>query len=179
MTQMTQMTQRFFWALLSGALFAVGLVLGGMTQPAKVRGFLDIGGLARGISSSAQPGYWDPSLAFVMGGALMVTLVAFWLAPRLARPFAAEKFHLPTRNDIDRNLLVGGALFGIGWGLAGYCPGPALASILTGGGDILFFVAAMVIGMWAAKRFPMPTTAVVEELAETGDNDAVRRQGAN
>ena len=162
---MIQMTQRFFWALLSGALFAVGLVLGGMTQPAKVLGFLDIGGLARGISSSAQPGYWDPSLAFVMGGALMVTLVAFWLAPRLARPLADAQFHLPQRNDIDRRLLVGGALFGIGWGLAGYCPGPALASVLTGGADTLFFVAAMVIGMWAAKRFPLPS-ATPSELAD-------------
>lgn len=153
------MIQRFFWALLSGALFAVGLVVGGMTQPAKVLAFLDIGGLARGVSSTAQSGYWDPSLAFVMGGALMVTLVAFWMTPRLAKPLADEKFHLPARTDIDRNLLVGGAMFGIGWGLAGYCPGPALASVLTGGTDILFFVAAMVVGIWAAKRFPLAATA--------------------
>lgn len=153
------MIQRLFWALLSGALFAVGLVLGGMTQPAKVLAFLDIGALSKGISSTAQAGYWDPSLAFVMGGALMVTLVAFWLTPRLAKPLVGEKFHLPTRTDIDRNLLVGGALFGIGWGLAGYCPGPAFASVLTGGSDILYFVAAMVVGMWGAKRFPLPASA--------------------
>ena len=151
------MIQRLFWALLSGALFAIGLVVGGMTQPAKVLAFLDIGGLARGVTSTAQAGYWDPSLAFVMGGALMVTLVAFWLTPQRSKPFADEKFHLPTRTDVDRNLLVGGALFGIGWGLAGYCPGPAFASLLTGGSDILFFVAAMVVGMWAAKRFPLAT----------------------
>lgn len=150
------MIQRLFWALLSGSLFAVGLVLGGMTQPAKVMGFLDIGGLARGVSSSAQAGYWDPSLAFVMGGALLVSLLAFWLTPQRAKPLADEKFHLPTRNDIDRRLLVGSALFGIGWGLVGYCPGPALASILSGGSDALFFVGAMVIGMGAAKRFPLP-----------------------
>ena len=150
------MLQRLFWALLSGSLFAVGLVLGGMTQPAKVMGFLDIGGLAHGVSSSAQAGYWDPSLAFVMGGALLVSLLAFWLTPQRAKPLADEKFHLPTRNDIDRTLLVGSALFGIGWGLVGYCPGPALASILSGGSDALFFVGAMVIGMWAAKRFPFP-----------------------
>jgi uncharacterized protein len=153
------MIQRLFWALLSGALFAVGLVLGGMTQPAKVLAFLDIGGLARGVSSTAQAGYWDPSLAFVMGGALMVTLVAFWMTPRLAKPLMDEKFHLPTRTDIDRNLLVGGAIFGIGWGLAGYCPGPAFASVLTGGSDVLFFVAAMVVGMWGAKRFPLAASA--------------------
>ena len=157
------MIQRLFWALLSGALFAVGLVLGGMTQPAKVLAFLDIGALvgreSKGISSTAQAGYWDPSLAFVMGGALMVTLVAFWLTPRLAKPLLDEKFHLPTQTDIDRNLLVGGALFGIGWGLAGYCPGPAFASVLTGGSDILYFVAAMVVGMWGAKRFPLAASA--------------------
>lgn len=154
---MTQrlMSQRFVWALLSGLLFAVGLVLGGMTQPAKVLAFLDLGGLSRGVSSTAQAGYWDPSLAFVMGGALMVTLVAFWVTPRRMKPLADERFHLPTRTDVDRNLLVGGAMFGIGWALAGYCPGPALASVLTGGSDILFFVAAMVVGMWGAKRFPL------------------------
>ena len=153
------MIQRLFWALLSGARFAVGLVLGGMTQPAKVLAFLDVGGLARGVSSTAQAGYWDPSLAFVMGGALIVTLVAFWTTPRLAKPLMDEKFHLPTRTDIDRNLLVGGAVFGIGWGLAGYCPGPAFASVLTGGTDVLFFVAAMVVGMWAAKRFPLGSSS--------------------
>ncbi len=158
------MFQRIFWALLSGAMFAVGLVLSGMTQPAKVLGFLDIGGLARGITSTAQPGFWDPSLAFVMGGALMVTLVAFWLTPRRARPFAAETFQLPTRKDIDRKLLVGGGMFGMGWGLAGYCPGPALASVLTGGSDALYFVSAMIVGMWAAKRFPLPPTDLVDEL---------------
>jgi uncharacterized protein len=149
------MIQRFFWALLAGLLFAVGLVLGGMTQPAKVLAFLDLGSLSKGISSTAQAGYWDPSLAFVMSGALMVTLVAFWITPQRAKPLADEKFHLPTRTDVDRNLLAGGALFGIGWGLAGYCPGPAFASMLTGGRDVLFFVLAMIIGMWAAKRFPL------------------------
>ncbi len=146
------MVQRAFWALLSGALFAVGLVLGGMTQPAKVLAFLDLGGLARGVSSTAEKGLWDPSLAFVMGGALMVTLVAFWLTPRLARPLADVKFHLPARDDVDAKLLAGAALFGIGWGLAGYCPGPALASVLTGSTDIFIFAAAMVGGMWVAKR---------------------------
>ena len=145
------------WALLSGGLFAAGLVLGGMTQPAKVLAFLDIGALSKGISSSAQLGYWDPSLAFVMGGALMVTLVAFWITPSRIKPLAAEKFYLPTRTGVDRNLLLGSALFGIGWGLAGYCPGPAFASVLTGGQDVLYFVLAMVTGMGAAKRFSLPT----------------------
>ena len=157
------MIQRLFWALLSGAVFAVGLVLGGMTQPAKVLAFLDvgalIGALSKGISRTAQAGYWDPSLAFVMGGALLVTLVAFWRTPQRAKPLADEKFHLPTRTDVDRNLLVGAALFGIGWGLAGYCPGPAFASLATGGSDIAYFAVAMVMGMWAAKRFPLAASA--------------------
>lgn len=164
------MIQRLFWALLSGALFAVGLVLGGMTQPAKVLAFLDIAGLGKGISSTAQAGYWDPSLAFVMGGALLVTLVAFWLTPQRGKPLADEKFHLPTRTDVDRNLLAGAAMFGIGWGLAGYCPGPAFASVLTGGSDILFFAAAMLVGMWAAKRFPLASSSTSALSAAQADS---------
>jgi uncharacterized protein len=149
------MTRRYFWAFASGALFATGLVLGGMTQAAKVLAFLDVGALANGISSTAQPGYWDPSLAFVMGGALCVSLLAFRFTTRRARPLADIRFHLPTRRDIDAPLLVGAVLFGAGWGLAGYCPGPALASVTTGGVDAAAFVGAMVAGMWAAKRFPL------------------------
>jgi uncharacterized protein len=156
------MIQRSLWALLSGAVFAIGLVVSGMTQPAKVLAFLDIGGLARGVSSSAEKGLWDPSLAFVMGGALLVTLVAFWLTPRRAKPLADENFHLPTRQDIDAKLLMGAALFGVGWGLAGYCPGPALASLLSGSTDVLIFVLAMIGGMWVAKRV---TTMPMEDAA--------------
>lgn len=143
------------WALLSGALFAVGLVLGGMTQPGKVQAFLDIGGLARGISSTAERGFWDPSLAFVMGGALAVSLLAYWLTPRRGRPVADGQFHLPIRTDIDKPLLAGAALFGAGWGLAGYCPGPVLAALVTGGADALVFATAMLAGFWVAKRFPL------------------------
>ncbi len=148
------MIMRSVWAVLSGALFALGLALGGMTQPAKVLGFLDIGGLARGVSSTAERGLWDPGLAFVMGGALLVTLVAFWLTPQRAKPLAADSFELPARTDIDIKLLVGAVLFGVGWGLAGYCPGPAFASLLTGSTDVLIFVLAMVGGMWLANRVP-------------------------
>ena len=147
------MFQRAFWALLSGLLFGAGLAVGGMTQTAKVLGFLDIGGMAKGVTSTAQSGLWDPSLAFVMGGALLVSLVAFALTPRKSKPWADGKFHLPKRNDIDGPLLAGGALFGVGWGLAGYCPGPALASLLSGSTDVFMFVAAMVAGMWLARRF--------------------------
>ena len=142
--------KKLFFALLAGALFAVGLVLSGMTQPAKIIGFLNVAGLV----DPARFGSWDPSLAFVMGGALLVTLVAFAVTPRPGRkPWLAESFQLPTRKDIDARLLAGAALFGIGWGLAGYCPGPALASVLTGGLDALVFVAALAVGMWAAVRF--------------------------
>ncbi len=148
------MMMRSVWAVLSGALFAVGLVLGGMTQTAKVIGFLDIGGLAKGVTSTAERGLWDPSLAFVMGGALLVTLVAFWLTPQRSKPLAADTFELPERTDIDIKLLAGAVLFGVGWGLAGYCPGPAFASLLTGSTDVLIFVLAMVGGMWLANRSP-------------------------
>ena len=140
-------------SLVAGLLFSLGLVVSGMTQPAKVIGFLDLGGLLKGISWQAQPGFWDPSLALVMGGALMVTLLAFAITPKRNRPWVSEKFHLPTKNDIDSKLLAGSALFGIGWGLAGYCPGPGLASLLIGGLDALAFVVALLVGMWGATRW--------------------------
>lgn len=147
------MIQKHIIALLAGILFSFGLVLSGMTQPAKVIGFLNVLGLQQGISWQAAPGYWDPSLAFVMGGALCVTLIAFALQPRQAKPWFDTKFHLPTRDEIDFKLICGAALFGIGWGLAGYCPGPALASLLVGGADALIFCAAMLAGMWGAKKW--------------------------
>jgi uncharacterized protein len=143
------MLKKLLFALLSGALFAVGLVVSGMTQPPKVIGFLNVGGLF----APARFGAWDASLAFVMGGALLVTLVAFAVTPRAGRkPWAAPRFELPTRKNIDGKLVVGAALFGVGWGLVGYCPGPALASLLYGGVDAAVFVAALALGMWAARR---------------------------
>lgn len=149
--------KKLAFAFTSAFLFAIGLVVSGMTQPAKVIGFLNVGGLKNGVSWDAQAGYWDPSLALVMGGALLVTLVAFSVTPHTGKkPWFAATFSLPTRNDIDSRLLAGAALFGIGWALAGYCPGPALASILTGGQDIWVFAAAMVLGMWLAKRYVAP-----------------------
>ncbi len=140
------------FAFFSGALFALGLVVSGMTQPAKVLGFLNLAGLAHGISWVGKPGYWDPSLALVMGGALCVSLLAFAITPRAgAKPWLAASFELPTRHDIDLHLVVGAALFGVGWGLAGYCPGPAFASLLTGSMDVLVFVVACAVGMAVAK----------------------------
>ena len=146
------MNKKLIWGFAAGLVFGVGLVLGGMTQPAKVSAFLNIGGLAQGISSTAETNKWDPSLAFVMGGGLLVSLFAFWWTPQRLRPLADVKFHLPTQTRIDQPLLLGAVLFGAGWGLAGYCPGPALASVFTGGADALVFVAAMLGGMWVAKK---------------------------
>jgi uncharacterized protein len=153
--QEKRMNAKNITALLAGLIFSLGLVLSGMTQPAKVTGFLNVMGLQNGISWTAAPGHWDPSLALVMGGALAVTLMGFAFTPsrKDAKPWFDEVFHLPTKKEIDRKLIVGGVLFGIGWGLAGYCPGPALASLLVGGVDALAFCAAMVAGMWAAKKW--------------------------
>jgi uncharacterized protein len=133
-------------ALVAGIIFAAGLTLGGMTDPRKVQGFLDVGGMFSGR--------WDSSLAFVMGGAVLVSLVAFARVSTGAAPWASAKFELPTRNAIDARLVIGAVLFGTGWGIAGFCPGPAFASLLIGGADVLYFVAAMLIGMVVAKKWP-------------------------
>jgi uncharacterized membrane protein YedE/YeeE len=122
-------------ALLAGALFGVGLVIAGMTQPAKVVGFLDFFG------------DWDPSLAFVMGGAMMVYFVGFRLVVHRGRPLWDVKLHLPTRRDIDLPLIAGAILFGAGWGLAGYCPGPGLVSLGSWSTTAILFVVSMIVGM--------------------------------
>jgi uncharacterized membrane protein YedE/YeeE len=122
-------------AFVSGLLFAIGLAIAGMTQPAKVIGFLDV------------TGSWDPSLAFVMIGAIAVYFVANRLVQRRTAPLVGAAFHLPTRRDLEPRLVVGAGLFGIGWGLAGYCPGPGLSALGTGGFRALMFVASMAAGM--------------------------------
>jgi uncharacterized protein len=131
-------------AFVAGLVFAAGLALGGMMDPAKVRGFLDVFGI--------PAGRWDPSLAFVMGGALIVAFVAFrkeWLG---AAPWAGGQFEFPTKTQIDARLILGAVLFGAGWGIAGFCPGPAIASGLVGGTPVLVFIGAMAAGMFIAKR---------------------------
>ena len=122
-------------ALLVGLVFGIGLIVSGMTDPSKVIGFLDLAGR------------WDPSLGFVMGGAILVGLVAFQFAAGRDRSLLGDAMRLPTATHIDRRLVLGGLAFGAGWGLAGYCPGPALASLASGGGKPLIFAAAMVVGM--------------------------------
>ena len=120
---------------LAGLLFGLGLILSGMTDPGKVLGFLDLLGL------------WDPSLALVMGGAILVGLVAFTIAKKRTMNFLGGAMHLPSIQTIDKRLIVGSLLFGAGWGLAGFCPGPALVSMASGQSKALIFVLAMIAGM--------------------------------
>ena len=126
---------KLLMALLAGLLFGLGLILSGMTNPAKVLGFLDLAG------------NWDPSLAFVMGGALLVGSLVFPFATKRPKSILGDALRLPTATRIDRRLVLGGLTFGVGWGLAGYCPGPALASLAQGGTKPLLFFAAMLVGM--------------------------------
>jgi uncharacterized membrane protein YedE/YeeE len=121
--------------LASGIIFGAGLTVGGMTDPARVRGFLDLFG------------NWDPTLAFVMGGAVLVMAVAWLVQKRMQRPVFAEGFSLPDRSDITPRLVGGSALFGIGWGIAGLCPGPGFAALAIQPVSAAIFVAAMLAGM--------------------------------
>lgn len=130
-------------ALVAGIVFGVGLVLGGMTQPAVVLGFLDVFGA------------WNPQLLFVMAGAVVTTAIGYRLVCGRARPLLDTQFRLPTLRSLDWRLLSGAAVFGVGWGIAGYCPGPALASLTGGAPALLLFVACMVAGWWLATRVPV------------------------
>ena len=122
-------------ALLSGLIFGLGLILSGMTNPAKVKGFLDLFG------------QWDPSLALVMGGAIAVGVIAFARAKRQTVAWTGGPMEMPTSTVVDRRLVVGGLLFGAGWGIAGYCPGPAIVSAAGGSMVAVAFVIAMLVGM--------------------------------
>lgn len=133
-----------FVSLVCGILFGVGLAASGMTDPAKVQGFLDIFG------------YWDPSLIFVMGGAVTLTLITFRFVLKRQKPVLAETFDLPTTTQIDKKLLIGAALFGIGWGISGFCPGPAIASVAYLNPDIGIFLVSMFggayLGQWILDK---------------------------
>lgn len=126
---------QIFMALMVGLLFGIGLIVSGMTDPAKVTGFLDMAG------------NWDPSLGFVMGGAILVGVFAFGVARKRKHSLLGAPMRLPTATVIDRRLVLGSLAFGTGWGLAGYCPGPALASLATGSAKPLLFTLAMLAGM--------------------------------
>lgn len=138
---------RLLASLLAGLVFGVGLVVSQMVDPAKVLGFLDVAG------------DWDPSLAFVMGGAILVSAPAFWIARRLRAPVLGPRFEWPTRSDVDGRLIAGAVLFGIGWGLVGLCPGPALAVLGFAPGTVAVFVAAMVGGMALHRLTAAPKAA--------------------
>ncbi|MGN6738703.1 DUF6691 family protein [Dyella sp.] len=129
-------------ALIAGLVFGLGLSLGGMTQPAVVLGFLDLFGT------------WDPRLVFVMGGAVLTTAIGYRLVFRRDQPLFESDFQLPAARRFDARLIGGSALFGIGWGIAGYCPGPALASLGGGAPSLLVLVATMVAGWWLAAKIP-------------------------
>jgi uncharacterized membrane protein YedE/YeeE len=126
------------FALACGVLFGLGLSVSGMQAPAKVLGFLD------------RSGHWDPTLAFVMGGAVLVAFPAFRWARRARRPLLAPAFQLPAARRIDPSLITGAAVFGLGWGLGGFCPGPAIAALVTLQWPVIGFVAAMIAGQWLA-----------------------------
>ena len=149
---------RLALALACGVLFGAGLAVAQMTDPEKVLAFLDVAG------------DWDPSLAFVMGTALLVSSAGYALARRRARPWVANRFHIPPPGSVDLRLAGGAALFGVGWGLAGFCPGPALAALASGSEAVWTFGAAMAIGTFAARavrgiRPPIPDETAARESA--------------
>jgi len=126
-------------SLIAGLIFGVGLIVSGMGNPAKVLNFLDLFGT------------WDPSLAFVMGGAVIVTFIGYRLVLKRTSPVLHTRFHLPTRKDVDGQLIAGASLFGLGWGLGGFCPGPAFVSLPLASQGILIFFPAMLVGMIVAR----------------------------
>lgn len=130
---------RLITTYLIGLIFGVGISVSGMANPAKVLNFFDIAGA------------WDPSLAFVMGGALIVTFIGYRVVLKRPAPLMSDVFQVPTRRDLDLPLIGGSAVFGIGWGIAGFCPGGALPALGTGRGEVFIFVAALLAGILAAK----------------------------
>lgn len=126
---------------LIGVLFGLGLIISGMSNPKKILGFLDLAG------------NWDPSLIFVMGGAVMVGLAGFYVASKKTEAFFGGALHIPTRRDISKPLVIGSLIFGAGWGIAGFCPGPAIVSAGSGQIKALVFILAMLAGMAICKRF--------------------------
>jgi len=139
---------RSLLGLFAGLLFGIKLVVSGMADPAKVLNFLDV------------LGAWDPSLAFVMGGASLTTFIGYRVVWRRPRPITLGDFQVPSRRDIDPPLLGGAALFGLGWGLGGFCPGPAWTAVTLGAPGTLVFLPAMLLGMWGMTRLRDRQTSV-------------------
>jgi len=145
-----------FAAFLTGLLFGIGLIVSGMTDPSKVIGFLDLAGA------------WDPSLAFVMGGAVLVGALGFRFAERRAVTVLGGMLRLPANRDIDRRLIFGSATFGVGWGLAGFCPGPAIVALGAGQDKAIIFVIAMLAGMAVYELANRPTNTRLRVPAVDG-----------
>ena len=142
-----------FTSLLAGLVFGLGLIVSGMANPAKVLGFLDL------------TGRWDPSLALVMAGAIIISFFAFLVAQKRSRSLIGADMKLPGGRQIDRRLVVGGLLFGIGWGIAGFCPGPGLVALGTGEVKALIFVASMLTGMITFEFLERRRPAVTQQTA--------------
>jgi uncharacterized membrane protein YedE/YeeE len=143
---------RLILSYIIGLIFGIGISISGMANPAKVLNFFDIAGS------------WDPSLAFVMGGALIVTFIGYRVVLKRPAPMMDSGFHLPTRKDLDLRLIGGSALFGVGWGIAGFCPGGALPALGTGRSEVLIFVGALVVGILAGKLLQ---NAITRRSAQT------------
>ena len=142
---------RPFLGLLSGLVFGIGLVVSGMSDPAKVLNFLDIAAIWSG-GAAGWRGTWDPSLAFVMGGASLTAFVGFRLAWRRRRPILLSAFDLPATRAVDGPLLAGAATFGVGWGIGGFCPGPAWTALPLLAPGTLAFLPMMLLGLWLGGR---------------------------
>ena len=138
---------RLIASYISGLIFGIGISISGMANPAKVLNFFDVAGT------------WDPSLIFVMGGALITTFLGYRFVLRRPAPTFEETFKLPTRTDLDLPLIGGSAIFGIGWGIAGFCPGGALPALGTGRSEVIIFTVALIAGVFAAKALQRMTAA--------------------
>lgn len=145
--------RRIVIAFVAGSIFGLGLTVSRMIDPAKVLGFLDIAGA------------WDPSLALVMAGALAVMAIAFRIVTGRSAPIVGQAFQIPTRRDVDSRLVTGAVMFGVGWGLVGFCPGPAISGLALGRYEVIVFVLAMLAGMAAQRYGPWraPTRPVLHE----------------
>lgn len=145
-----------FVQFLIGLIFGIGLIISGMSDPAKVLNFLDLAAIPKGT--------WDASLAFVMAGAVAVTFVGFRSVFKSVRPIFADRFHLPAASGLDARIIIGPVLFGIGWGMAGFCPGPAFTALISKSPAAFIFVLAMFTGMfaarWLANRAPLARTKI-------------------
>jgi uncharacterized protein len=141
--------------LIAGFIFGLGLCLSGLADPSVVQGFLDVAGA------------WNPTLLFVMGAGLTVTLIGYHLGFRRGRPLWSPRFNLPTSTVIDTPLVSGAVIFGVGWGLAGYCPGPAVVSLASGRTEVFVFITAMVTGMMAVRWMRASPAALARGLGQS------------